>query len=166
MIYSPAQAQYLISKASLVFWDFDGVIKDSVEAKSLAFQQLFNPFGKHIVSRITKHHEENGGISRFEKIPLYLSWSGEPATKDQIDLFCERFSRIVFTTVISSPWVPGVKDYLIQNHLRQINVLVTATPQIEITQILLSLGIDSLFFEIFGAPQKKDFSLSLTLDKT
>ena len=28
-----------------IFWDFDGVIKDSVKVKSDAYEQLFSPFG-------------------------------------------------------------------------------------------------------------------------
>ena len=38
----------LIKTASVIFWDFDGVIKDSVSVKSDAFVQLFLPFGKQI----------------------------------------------------------------------------------------------------------------------
>lgn len=62
----------LIGSAELIFWDFDGVIKDSVSVKTLAFEKLFLPYGKKIAQKVKNHHEANGGVSRFEKIPLYL----------------------------------------------------------------------------------------------
>ena len=56
----------------IIFWDFDGVIKDSVQIKSKAFGNLFAQFGNIISKRVIEHHESNGGMSRFEKIPIYL----------------------------------------------------------------------------------------------
>ena len=47
---------------SNIFWDFDGVIKDSMTVKSDAFEQLFLPFGENIAKKVRTHHEANGGI--------------------------------------------------------------------------------------------------------
>ena len=47
----------LLSEASIVFWDFDGVIKESVEVKSLAFQKLFSEFERDTIEAIGEHHE-------------------------------------------------------------------------------------------------------------
>ena len=63
--------------AKAIFWDFDGVIKDSVSLKSDAFSELFSSSDKAVVNKINEHHELNGGVSRYEKIPLYLEWSGK-----------------------------------------------------------------------------------------
>ena len=38
----------LISKASVIFWDFDGVIKESNEFKTLAFIQLFKSYDANV----------------------------------------------------------------------------------------------------------------------
>ena len=58
----------------VVFWDFDGVIKDSVGVKSDAFESIFLPFGRDVAAKVREHHEKNGGVSRHKKIPLYLAW--------------------------------------------------------------------------------------------
>ncbi|BAO31130.1 HAD family hydrolase [Sulfuritalea hydrogenivorans] len=145
----------LLSAASLIFWDFDGVIKDSVEAKSDAFETLFLPYGCAVAARVRKHHEANGGVSRFEKIPLYLAWVEEPATDARVREFCEHFSALAMQAVIDSPWVPGVREYLANHHTRQYFVLVSATPQDEIQQILDALDLTHCFREIHGAPKKK-----------
>jgi phosphoglycolate phosphatase-like HAD superfamily hydrolase len=146
----------LLNEAEIIFWDFDGVIKDSLDVKSSAFERLFLPFGRDIAAQVRKHHEQNGGMSRFEKIPIYLGWAGELVGKNQVEEYCRHFSALVRDEVINSPWVPGVRKYLIEQHDKCYFVLVTATPQLEIEDILSSLNIDFCFREVYGAPQKKN----------
>ena len=43
-----------LESAKTVFWDFDGVIKDSVEIKSIAFGQLFIEFGGDVYNPCPK----------------------------------------------------------------------------------------------------------------
>ena len=145
----------MIEKFKIVFWDFDGVIKDSVQVKSAGYGKLFSPFGKNVVDRVNQHHGLHGGISRFEKIPLYLSWAGQPSDPVLVQEYCERFSNIVQQAVIDSPWVPGVYEYLKFNHERQCFILITGTPQKEIEKILQTLKIKHFFQEVHGAPKAK-----------
>ena len=62
----------ILSTKKYIFWDFDGVIKESVEVKSDAFENLFKSFGDEVAKKVRNHHEENGGVSRFDKLPLYV----------------------------------------------------------------------------------------------
>lgn len=149
--------------APLIFWDFDGVIKDSVEVKTAAFERLFLPYGAEIARRVRQHHEANGGVSRFDKIPLYLAWAGEQASPAQVAAFCERFSQAVLQGVIDAPWVPGVREYLLEHCSKQYFVLVTATPQEEIEQILAALELTHCFREVHGAPTKKASAIGVVL---
>lgn len=145
----------MVEKFKIVFWDFDGVIKDSVQVKSAGYENLFLPFGNEVVGRIRKHHEAHGGVSRFEKIPLYLSWAGEPTSSTQVKEFCDQFSKLVQQAVVDSPWVPGVYEYLKSNYEGQCFILMTGTPQEEIEQILQALNITCYFREVHGAPKTK-----------
>ena len=160
-----SQIRSLLDRAKIVFWDFDGVIKDSVEVKAFAYQNLFLPFGLDLGARIKKHHENNSGISRFEKIPLYLAWAGESAQVTQVDEYCSRFSILVKRAVIECPWVPGVREYLIEKHNDKFLILITATPQQEIEEILKVLGIDYCFREVYGAPKKKAEAIKEVLSR-
>jgi phosphoglycolate phosphatase-like HAD superfamily hydrolase len=155
----------LLKTSSLIFWDFDGVIKDSIDVKTVAYERLFLPFGNEIANRVRQHHEENCGVSRFEKIPLYLEWAGQQVTLELIEDFCQHFSDAVMQAVIESPWVPGVREYLLKHYMDQYFVLVTATPQNEIEHILASLKLSHCFREIFGAPIKKDRAIAAVLDR-
>ena len=154
-----------VKKANLIFWDFDGVIKDSVDVKTEAYENLFLPYGPEIARRIREHHEANGGVSRFDKMPLYLEWAGQSASPEQIEECCQQFSQAVVQAVIDSPWVPGVREYLLKHYMDQYFVLVTATPHKEIEKILASLKLSHCFKEIFGAPTKKDRAIKGVLER-
>ena len=154
-----------LKEFELVCWDFDGVIKDSVHVKTEAFYELFLKFGKEIARRVKDHHEKNSGVSRHEKIPLYLGWAGESATVERVDTFCAQFSEIVMEAVINSPWVPGVYDYIIKHFSRQYFVIVTATPQEEIERIIAHLNITHCFQAVYGAPIKKADAIRAILSK-
>ena len=152
-----------LSKMKIVFWDFDGVLKDSVAVKSVGFEQLFLPYGQAVADRVRKHHEANGGVSRFEKMPVYLGWAGLPVTADNVQKFCDRFSTLVLQAVIDAAWVPGVREYLLARHGSQHFVLVTATPQKEIEAILHTLDIAQCFRQVYGAPTSKTAAIGAVL---
>ena len=122
-------------------------------------------YGQQIAQRVKDHHEANLGVSRFEKIPLYLRWAGEKVTHDLVEKFCNLFSEAVFQSVIDANWVPGVYEYLCCNYKEKYFVLVTATPQDEIEKILHVLKIAPFFREVFGAPAKKKDAIRKVLGK-
>ena len=102
----------LIKTAKIIFWDFDGVIKESVSVKSDAFEKLFQPFGTEIAKKVKRHHEKNGGMSRYEKLPIYLDWAGKESSESVVSEYEKEFSDLVINEVINSPWVSGVLEYL------------------------------------------------------
>jgi len=154
-----------LSKSKLLFWDFDGVIKDSLDVKTEAYYNLFKPFGKANAEKVKAHHLNNGGISRFEKMPIYLKWVGEPNDDINVESYCQQFSDLVFDGVVNAPWIRGVKDFLIANKNKKISVLVTGTPDDEIKNILAKLKISSYFDEVYGSPLKKEVAIKNVLNK-
>ena len=88
---------------------------------------------------------ENGGISRYDKIPLYLEWSNKEKKSDLTALYLENFSNLVIQAVIDSEWVAGVKIYIDSNYQSKVFFLVTGTPQKEIEIILQELKIKHYF---------------------
>lgn len=102
-------------------------------------------------------------MSRFEKIPLYMQWTGDIYSKEHINIFNNRFSQLVFKAVIDSPWVPGVERFLRFNMFNQIFILVSATPQHELEKILRELNLTGCFKKIYGAPTTKKIAIGNTL---
>ena len=154
-----------IKKFDAIFWDFDGVIKESVEVKSDAFEKLFLPFGKYLAKKVRVHHEAHGGMSRFEKLPIYLEWTGKKLSDQLINEYSERFSKLVKQKVIDSDWVYGVLYYLKNYKEKQTFFLITATPQQEIEEIMINLNIENYFEHIIGFPTKKRDAIKTLLDK-
>jgi phosphoglycolate phosphatase-like HAD superfamily hydrolase len=153
----------VLRKARVVFWDFDGVIKDSVEVKTQAFLKLFSSYGEEINGKVKGHHEANGGMSRFKKIPLYLEMAGQEVSDELVDSMCDRFSMLVFDGVINADWIPGVENYLRTNPFDQRFILVSATPQSELEVIVDRLNLAKHFNRIYGAPNSKTFSIRESL---
>ena len=106
----------IIKQLQFVFLDFDGVIKESVKVKSDAFEKMFLPFGNKFAKEIRAHHEANGGMSRYDKLPLYLEWVGEDPLSSLVDKYSAKFSDMVKHNVIESEWVLGVLEYLSEQH--------------------------------------------------
>jgi beta-phosphoglucomutase-like phosphatase (HAD superfamily) len=53
-----------------IFFDFDGVLAESVNIKTEAFKQMYACNGDEVAGKIARHHVENGGVSRFEKFKI------------------------------------------------------------------------------------------------
>lgn len=156
----------LLKKKKNIFWDFDGVIKDSVKIKSNAYEDLFSQWGELVSHKVRDHHRLNGGMSRFDKIPLYLSWTNETITEKLVNKLCNDFSNLVKNKVINSPWVPGALEFIEYiDSLGLTSYIVTATPQNEIIEILDDLKIKSLFKEIIGSPVKKTDAIRSIINK-
>lgn len=153
-----------LSNYKIIFFDFDGVIKESVEVKTNAFRELFLSFGEEVMEKVTNHHINNGGMSRFKKIPVYLSYAGIEPTENIINEFCNKFAMLVENEVVNSDWVAGVQKVLNDGKKQnQQFVLVTATPQDEIERILSRLNIITLFSNIFGSPMTKSDAINICL---
>ncbi len=153
----------ILDAFKLCFWDFDGVIKESVEVKTQAYFSLFELFGSDVASKVRKHHIANGGMSRFDKFPIYLQWAGIEPTDDVLADYCAKYSQRVLQGVIDSPWVEGAEKYLRRNMHNQIFVLVSATPQDELEYIIKALNLVECFSKIYGAPTTKQDAIFKTI---
>ncbi len=144
-----------LDNIKILFWDFDGVIKDSVSVKTDAFVELFEIYGKEFKDKVKQHHIKNSGVSRYEKIPTYLEWCGIKPTNSEVQNLCDQFGRIVKKRVISCSWVSGVEEFLDCNYKKYIFIMVSATPQEELLDICKTLKINHYFNKIYGSPTSK-----------
>ena len=156
----------LIKNSKAIIWDFDGVIKDSVELKGEAFKKLFEDQKIDIKNKIYEHHYINGGISRFKKLQKYLDWSSYENNIKNLNLFAKKFSELVVKEVISANYIDGIENYLRRNHNRQKFYLVSATPEEEILKITQKLEIFDYFKTIIGHPKTKEEGFELILNES
>ena len=96
-------------KYQAVFFDFDGVILDSVNVKTKAFAKMFKSYGTEIEKKVVEYHLENGGVSRFEKFRYYYkNFFNKTITEADVQKLSAEFSDIVIQDVIDSAYAPGV----------------------------------------------------------
>jgi phosphoglycolate phosphatase-like HAD superfamily hydrolase len=147
----------------IIFWDFDGVIKESIDIKSNAFIEIFQNISIETKNKIKTHHLDNGGMSRFEKIPLYLEWASSEISVKSLEYYYNEFEKIVLDGVINAEWVQGVNKFIQEQATHYIFIIVSATPQNEIEYILEILRIRKFFKLIYGSPITKSDAISQTL---
>ena len=97
--------QDFVEEIDIVFWEFDGVIKETIQLKAVAFVNLFKNCSIETRNKIRDYHNANEGVSRYEKIPLFLKWADLPNTDKDVSLYCNLFSRMVFEGVLNCDWV-------------------------------------------------------------
>jgi len=140
---------------SIIIFDFDGVILESVSVKTEAFKKLFS-FAPEHVDEIIQYHKENGGMSRYDKFRhIYKSILQQDLTQKKFEELSEKFADLVFKEVIKAQFVPGAYDFLETYHTKIPLYVVSATPEKELIQIIREREMYQYFKKVFGAPRKK-----------
>lgn len=148
-----------------IFFDFDGVIKDSVKIKTLAFSFMFEQYGTEVVTEIIRFHENNGGLSRFVKLKHYYNdLLGIEISENDLMKKAEQFSELVKQKVIDSEFIPGAYEFLNEKYKEFDLFIVTGTPQEEINEIMNECGLESFFISAYGSPAiKEDIIIQIML---
>ena len=143
-----------------IIFDFDGVIAESVQVKTDAFANLYRPYGDNVVNKVIKHHEANGGLSRFKKIAFYhKTFLLKDITKEEMKELANQFSKLVVDKVINAPYVPGAFEFIQKSYKQYKLFISTGTPTNEMTKILDGRGIAQFFTKVYGSPDKKDLHI-------
>ncbi len=146
-----------------LFFDFDGVLVDSVPIKLSAYQEIFKPFGHSAVEEITKYHIENGGIDRYRKIEFILKKFS--LSLSLINSLADQFSDLVKQKVILSPAIPEMIDLATELSKRIPIFIVSGTPEDELQEIVEKRNWAQYFKEIKGSPSTKPEITSYLLKK-
>jgi beta-phosphoglucomutase-like phosphatase (HAD superfamily) len=148
------------------FFDFDGVLADSVEVKTRAFAKLFEPHGPEVVRKVIDHHRRHGGMTRVEKFRHYHSkYLDRNLNDEEMANLCRRFSELVVDEVVAAPEIQGAGEFLTKWYKRLSCFVISATPEEEMREIVQRRGMAGYFREVLGAPADKEQNLRSLLDK-
>lgn len=149
-----------------IFFDFDGVLAESVNVKTQAFHDLYLPYGKEIAEKVVAHHRANGGVSRFEKFKIYhKDFLGETIDESKVEDLARQFSSLVVQGVVDSPEIDGAMAFLKKYHGKIKYWIITGTPTEEMKKIATRRGMIKYFEELCGSPTKKPVWTEYLLDK-
>ena len=148
-----------------IIFDFDGTLVDSIDVKTNAFAEIYEPYGQLIVEKVIKYHIKNGGISRFDKFEYFHNkYLKKQIDSNQILALSDKFSNIVIDKVVDSPFFPGVLEF-ISNRSNFKKFISTATPQVEIVKILKREKIFNFFDFVQGSPASKSEHIQQIMKK-
>ncbi|MDA2932765.1 HAD-IA family hydrolase [Acidobacteria bacterium AH-259-D05] len=148
-----------------VVLDFDGVILESLDIKTRAFQELFKQYPEHM-DRIVSLHLDNAGISRFEKFKIiYQDYLGQPVDEKELERLGQAFSRLVYEGIFKCPFVRGAYQFLEKYSTRYELFVASGTPEGEIRDIVRERRLDRFFRAVYGSPREKGEILRGILEK-
>jgi HAD superfamily hydrolase (TIGR01549 family) len=148
------------------FFDFDGVLADSVEVKTRAFATLFEGYGEKVVYQVIEHHRRHGGMSRKEKFCYYYkNYLGAEITDQKLTDLCQKFSQLVVNEVIRSPEIEGAEKFLKKWYNKIPCFIISAAPDKEIKEIAGQRGLTLYFKVIVGSSDSKQNHLKNLIKK-
>ena len=144
-------------ECSMLIFDFDGVLADSVEVKTEAFSAMYAGYGDQVRIRVIDHHRKNGGMSRYEKFKFYhFNFLGKKLNNKEVKSLARQFSKLVIDKVVESPEIAGAERFLKKHCVgNKVSVINSATPTDEIKEIIKRRGLAKYFTTIVGSPATK-----------
>lgn len=138
-----------------IIFDFDGVICESVEAKTEAFRRLFQDHPEQL-DKILQFHMENGGLSRYEKFKvIYRDFLKCELTEKESLRLGQLFTEYSYDSVLKSPFVKGAYEFLCKYHNKLLLFVASGTPQDELISIVRKRKLEHFFVGIYGTPLPK-----------
>jgi len=140
----------------VVILDCDGVILESVDAKTRAFAELFAAYGPEAARAAVAHHLAHGGVSRYEKFRhIFREHLGRELPQDQERALGQRFTELCYREVLAAPFVPGAREFIEQAGACAALYVASGTPEAELLEIFRQRGLAGLFRGVFGSPASK-----------
>lgn len=153
-------------KITTIFWDFDGVILDSMNVRDWGFKEIFKNFSKPQVEELIRYHRINGGLSRYVKISyFYESILGKSITQEQVSEYANRFSLLMKSELTNKKnLIMDSVNFIKENHKNYCFHIVSGSDQTELRYLCAELGVSEFFLSIHGSPTPKTQLVQNLLD--
>lgn len=160
-----------VNKYKHIFWDFDGVILDSMKVRDMGFREIFKSYSDEKVQALINYHREQGGLSRYVKIRyFYEQILGKTITDEKVLEYANAFSEIMKQHLTQKEnLIVETVQFIQKYHASVPMYIVSGSDQTELRFLCQELGIALYFKVIHGSPTPKkewvvnimeDFSIS------
>ena len=147
----------LLKEKRNIFWDFDGVIMDSMPIRNRGFELALKEFPEKQVNLLMEFHLKNGGLSRYVKFRYFFEEiRGENITEEVIKQWAQKFSKIMRKELVQP--VLLIEDSLdfIKENCKKFNMhIVSGSDGEELRYLCEKLEISQYFISIDGSPVPK-----------
>jgi len=153
--------------AETIFWDFDGVLMDSMPIRNKGFELVLASFPEDQVAQLMDFHLKNGGLSRYVKFRYFFeNIRNERISERQVFEYAGRFSEIMLEKLADKRlFIEDSISFVKQNFKKYSMHIVSGSDQTELRQICSELSLDQYFLSINGSPaNKKEILNSLFAD--
>lgn len=150
-----------------VFWDFDGVILDSMKVRDWGFEEIFKDFNQKLIDQLLVYHRKNGGLSRYVKIRYFFEEIlDQTITEEEVLEYAQKFSVLMREELTSSENLIIDAVEFVKNNYKNYNFhIVSGSDQEELRFLNKELGIDKYFISIHGSPTPKTQLVANLLEK-
>ncbi len=158
-----------LRQISLVVFDCDGVLLNSMPAKVEAFRQWVKTYHPESTEPFMRHIMGSFGQSRVKQVEwLYAECLKKTLTPEQRDLEVQRFTDICEPLCAEAGWRPGSREFV--EACKEAGIprfVLSGTPQKPLEDMLQANGADaSLFDQIVGSPPAKPQSMDRFIQET
>lgn len=145
----------------VIFWDFDGVIMNSMPIRDKGFIHLFKNYPDEQVKQLLDFHHQNGGLSRYVKIRyFYEQILGKSITDEEVQKLANEFSTIMRQELINPDLlIPETMEFIKRNYKQKRFHIVSGSDQNELRYLCEQLGINPYFISVHGSPTPKKLLL-------
>ena len=149
-----------------IFWDFDGVIIDSMKIKG-DFIELFENYNLEQVRLLEKYHYANGGISRFDKIKyFYNQILKKDVSEEKIINLSNKFASIIKEKIFNKDILIRESLIFIEKNFIDYNFhIVSGADHNELNSLCKYFKIEQYFKSINGSPTKKHVLLKNVINE-
>jgi len=153
-------------KFRIIVLDCDGVILESVDAKTIAFARVVEKYGDKAKERMIDYHLAHGGVSRFLKFAwFYREVLGRKISESEGKELGSLFNLYCFEEVLSSPFVPGAVEFISEYSGKLPLFIISGTPHEELLEIVKARKIGHFFRGIYGSPPGKSELLAQVIQR-
>lgn len=142
-----------------IFFDFDGVILDSMGVRDYGFKKIFEKYDKNSnIEEFLDYHRTNGGLSRFHKIKYFFkTYLNEDISEEKVLELANDFSEIMRKELTNKKYLIDETVDFIKNNYQKYNMyIVSGSEQNELRYLCKELDLESYFKIILGSPIHKN----------
>lgn len=141
----------MLNQIEILILDFDGVVIESNDVKTQAFEKVFSQFPRY-KDTMMQFHYGNVSVSRIEKFNYLAALMGRVEDAKFKANLAANFSQFVLEGILTVPLVKGIERFLKIVKGRLPVYLASVTPANELNYILKNRSLIHWFNGVYGCP--------------